>query len=217
MKKIYFILIPIFLLAFKNNDNLIGKFFNHCSSYKIEYYNFKTNGRFDYFAECDYKIFGQGNYQIKGDLLIFEYLDYNSKEKAAYDLLGYKIETHYSDTIHFYIRDSKNHKFINGVSINYKDSPIGCVTELNGQAKIERVNKDLVIKMIGYHDLIIERNEIINNGTSGFNVFLQDYSLNFLENFNDTVRIKTGSLDTLLIDDCTFVKNVKSNKIIICE
>jgi hypothetical protein len=217
MKRAICILIPILFFGFTISDQLKGRFYNHTISDKIEYFDFKSNGQFEYYAECEYKRYGKGKYQIQNNNLILEYLIYDSNIKGHFDIWGYKIASQYSDTIHLRIQDSKNDNLLDSVVVHYKDSQNANLTNTNGKTKVNRYDKDLIISRIGYRDLILPKDKILNKAILGFNVFLQDWSIEFLENICDTISIKTIHRDTLMLDKCIFVKNIKPKKIMICE
>jgi hypothetical protein len=217
MKRLTYILIALFLFGFKSGKNFTGRFYNHSAFDKIEYFDFKSNGRFEYYAECEFKKYGYGNYQLKNDKLIFEYLTRDDKEKAHFDIWGYKIGTQYSDTIYLRIQDLKNKKQIDSVVLHYKNSDIAIITKNVGDTKMIRYDNDLIISKIGYRDLIIPKEKINNKGILGFNIFMQDWSIEFIEEINDTIDVNMIHNDTLIMDNSIYVKDIKSNEIIICE
>jgi len=217
MKHLSYILFLIILLSFKSSDKLTGKFFNHCSNNKIEYYEFNSDGHFDYFAGCEYKIYGHGNYQLKKDKLLLKYLTLDSDKKGRFEIWGYKIANQYSDTIHLRIQGTQKQELFDGVTVHYLDSQIGGLATKNGEIKIARLNKDLIVSKLGYKDLTIPKDKILEKGILGFNVFLQDWQISFKENITDTIDFKKLGLDTLTLDNCVFVKNIESKNIIICE
>ncbi len=79
---------------------------------KIEFYDLKSNGKYEYYAECEYMKYGKGKYQLQNINLILVYLSYDSKIKGYFDTFGYQIASQYSDTIYLRVKDSKNDKLI---------------------------------------------------------------------------------------------------------
>lgn len=217
MKQILYILIPLSLFGFKSSEIINGKFYNHTAGDKIEYYDFQPNGRFEYLAECEYIEYGHGKYQLKNNKLILDYLAIDEKEKGHFETREYKTSSEYSDTIYFRIQDSKTQELLEGATIYYKDTRIAALTVNDGQTKIHRENKDLIISFIGYKDLIINKNKILDKETYGFNVFLQNGLVYFKENIDDTISIKSFGVDTLILDNSMFVKDIKPKNIMICE
>lgn len=217
MKRPICILSLIILLGFKSSDKLTGKFYNHGVYDKVENYIYKSNGQFEYFAECEYKIYGHGNYHLERGRLILKYLTYDSMEKGHFDILGYKLASQYTDTIHFKIQDSRSNELLKDVVIHYKNTQVANLTSADGEVKIARLDKDLEIKKIGYRDLIITKDKVMDYGIFGFNIFLQDWLIVFKENLSDTIAIETISSDTLLLNNCLFVKDLKPSHIIFCE
>jgi hypothetical protein len=210
-------LIPILLLSFKSNERLTGKYFNHTSNYRLESYDFKSNGEFEYYAECEYKLYGHGHYFLKQDSLILTYLNYESKEKGHFDIWGNMIESQNSDTINFRIQDSKSNELLNDVTIHYLGTQIGKLTNENGQTKVVRLDKDIEIVKLGYNSITISKDKIMDKDILGFNIFLQDGLIYFRENLNDTLQIEIIDTDTLMLDKSLFVKDIKSKQIILCE
>jgi hypothetical protein len=217
MKRQTYILIALLLFGFKSGNNFTGRFYNHTAYDKIEYFDFKSNGRFEYYAECEYKKYGYGNYQLKNDKLILEYLTREDKEKAHFDIWGYKIANQYSDTIYLRIQDLKSKKKIDSVVLHYRNSDIATITKNVGETKMIRYDSDLIISKIGYRDLIIPKEKINNKGILGFNIFMQDWSIEFIEEITDTINVNLIHNDTLIMDNSIFLKNIKPSKIINCE
>lgn len=217
MKRLFYILIPLILIGFKSGEKLKGRFYNHTAFDKIEYFDFKSNGKFEYYAECEYEKYGYGKYQLKNDKLILEYLTKDYEKKGHFDILGYKIATQYSDTIIIHIHDLENSKPLDSATVHYIGTRNATISDSSGGVRILRKNNDLRISLVPYRNLLIPKEKIIDKGIMGFNVFLQDWGIYFVENICDTIDINFVSKDTLKMYNSIYVKDIESNKMINCE
>jgi hypothetical protein len=135
---------------FKYQSTLIGKYYNHTTYNAIEYFDFKPNGCFDYFAECESEKYGYGDYQFKNDTLILEYNIINEREKGHFDIWGYKMSNQYSDTIYLRIQDYKTQKQIDSAVLHYSNSDVAIISKNAVETKLRRDDNDLIIRKIGY-------------------------------------------------------------------
>ena len=208
--QILYIFLPFVILGFRSSDKLTGRFYNLTTYEKLEFYDFQTTGKFEYYSECAYKKYGHGLFTIKDNKLILDYLTYESTEKGHFDI--WKSSQH-KDSVCLTIQDSQNNELLSDITIHYEGTQNGVLTNGNKPVKIARLDKDLIISKIGYRELRIPRDKILKN-IWGFNVFLQNWSIDFKENTKEIITIK--NLDTLVLDNCILVKGIKP-KIIICE
>lgn len=216
-RRLTYVLIALLLLGFKSDKYFTGRFYNHTAFDKIEYFDFNSNGRFEYYAECEIKKYGYGNYQLKNDKLILEYSTIDENDKGHFDIWGYKIATQYSDTIYLRIQDLKTQKQIDSAVLHYKSSDIAIITKNYVETKLIRYDNDLIISKIGYRDLTIPKEKIINKGILGFNIFMQDWSIEFIEEKTDTINVNMIDNDTLIMDNSIYIKNIKPSKVMTCE